>query len=454
VLAPAQPAAWAAAQERRLRRQRWAALALLMLAAMIARAGEGVVAGFALLAALLLGAALGAPAALSAALRWAERRARAPLMRWLWADARAGLGGLSLALMALLLALSANVGVGTMVGGFRLSFAGWLDQRLAAEIYARAPDPATAAALEAFAAADPRVSALLPTRSAELRLGGWPVEALGLADHATYRDLWPTIAAESGLWDAVAAGTGASVSEQLARRLGLSLGQTLTLPAADGPWALRVMGVHPDYGNPKGQVVVGLDALAARIPDAARGAYGLRANPGEVGAVMAALAAAPGTEAVEAIDQTGVKRLSLGLFDRTFAVTAALNALTLGVAGAALFASLVTLSETRLTQLAPLWAMGLTRRRLARLELLRMLALAGGVAALAVPVGLLLAWALVAVVNVQAFGWRLPLHFFPDRWLGLAALALATAAAAAALPAWRLSRMAPARLVAAFGHDR
>ncbi len=454
VLAPAQPAAWLGAQEQRLRWQGGAAVALLMLAAMIARAGEGLVAGFALLAALLLGAALGAPVLLAMALRFAERRATGPLMRWLWADARAGLGGLSLALMALLLALSANVGVGTMVGGFRLSFAGWLDQRLAAEIYARAPDAATAAALEAFAAGEPRVAALLPTRSAELRLGGFPVEALGVADHATYRDRWPTLAAEPGLWDAVAAGTGASVSEQLARRLRLSPGQTLSLPTAQGPWALRVMGVHPDYGNPKGQVVVGVEALAARIPEAARGAYGLRTAPQDVAAVLAALAAAPGTEAVEAVDQSAVKRLSLGLFDRTFAITAALNALTLAVAGAALFASLVTLSDTRLTQLAPLWAMGLTRRRLARLELLRMLALAGGVALLAVPMGLLLAWALVAVVNVQAFGWRLPLHVFPSRWAGLVALALATAALAAALPAWRLSRMAPARLLAAFGHDR
>ena len=42
--------------------------------------------------------------------------------------------------MALLLALAANIGVGTMVSSFRLTFTGWLDQRLASELYVTADD--------------------------------------------------------------------------------------------------------------------------------------------------------------------------------------------------------------------------------------------------------------------------------------------------------------------------
>ena len=45
---------------------------------------------------------------------------------------------------------------------------------------------------------------------------------------------------------------------------------------------------------------------------------------------------------------------------------------------------------------------------------------------LALPLGLLLAWCLDAVINVQAFGWRLPLQVFPwqlAQLLGLALLA-------------------------------
>ena len=63
------------------------------------------------------------------------------------------------------------------------------------------------------------------------------------------------------------------------------------------------------------------------------------------------------------IDQASVKRFSLSVFERTFAITAALNVLTLSVAAFAMFASLTTLAAMRLPQLAPIWALGLTRTR-------------------------------------------------------------------------------------------
>lgn len=45
---------------------------------------------------------------------------------------------------------------------------------------------------------------------------------------------------------------------------------------------------------------------------------------------------------------------------------------------------------------------------------------------LAIPLGLLLAWCLVVVVNVQAFGWRLPLYVFPMQLLQLTVLGMLT----------------------------
>src|SRR4028118_637539 len=92
-------------------------------------------AGFVIMGGLLLGAALLLPLILSKALSLGQRWADRPLAVWFWADSRQQLPGLSLALMALLLALAVNVGVGTMVEGFRKTFVQWLDQRLAAEIY-------------------------------------------------------------------------------------------------------------------------------------------------------------------------------------------------------------------------------------------------------------------------------------------------------------------------------
>ena len=73
--------------------------------------------------------------------------------------------------------------------------------------------------------------------------------------------------------------------------------------------------------------------------------------------------------------------------------------------------------------------------------------------AASIPAGLGLAWVLLAVVNVEAFGWRLPLFLFPSGWLILGGLALLASALAALLPTIRLLRLAPAALLKVFVHD-
>jgi putative ABC transport system permease protein len=454
-LAPARPRAWAMAHARAIWPMVAGALALAAMALALGIWGRGLVAGFALLAALLIAAALLLPPFLFALLRVAEPRLPPGLPRWFAADTRQQLPQLSLALMALLLALSANVGVGTMVASFRLTFTGWLDQRLASELYVTARDEAEAARLRAFLAA--RAEAVLPIWNVDATVAGRPAEIFGVADHATYRDQWPMLAALPDAWDLVAAGTHVLVNEQLARGGGLAPGDTLALPGGDGGgggWQAQVAGVYSDYGNPRAQVMVGLDAFDARYPEAPRLRFGVRVAPDRVTALMADLRDEFGLPATAMADQAEIKRLSLAIFERTFAVSQALNVLTLGVAAFAMLTSLLTLGTLRLPQLAPAWAMGMTRGRLARLELARAVVLAVLTAVLALPVGLMLAWVLLAVINVEAFGWRLPLHLFPGDWARLGLWALAAAVLAAGWPALRLARLPPARLLRMFADER
>jgi putative ABC transport system permease protein len=154
------------------------------------------------------------------------------------------------------------------------------------------------------------------------------------------------------------------------------------------------------------------------------------------------------------VDQATLKAESRGIFNRTFAVTAALNAFTLGVAGIALLTSLLTLGNSRLPQLAPLWAIGITRRQLAAIELLKTMSVALITSLLALPLGLVVAWCLIAVVNVKAFGWRLPFHVFPLQLLELVGVAMMASLLAALFPVLRLARMQPASLVKVFADER
>jgi len=161
-----------------------------------------------------------------------------------------------------------------------------------------------------------------------------------------------------------------------------------------------------------------------------------------------------GIAGTQTVNQAGIKAISLAIFERTFTVTTALNVLTLAVAGFAILMSLLTLATMRVPQLAPAWAVGMTRAEIGRLELLRAVMLAALTAVLALPLGLALAWALLAVVNVAAFGWRLPMYLFPFDYARLAGFALLAAGLAALWPARRLGRTPPADLLKVFSHER
>jgi putative ABC transport system permease protein len=103
-------------------------------------------------------------------------------------------------------------------------------------------------------------------------------------------------------------------------------------------------------------------AGVARFPGAERLRYGIRTDRPE--ALARAL-----TRGLRPAPENGrrpgeLKAFSLQVFERTFVVTGALNVLTLAIAGFAILTSLLTLAAMRQPQLAPVWALGLTRARL------------------------------------------------------------------------------------------
>lgn len=449
LLAPAQPRAWSMRSGRAMRRQAGVGLVLLLSSAGLAWLGGSLAIGFLSLGALLIGAALVLPGFVILVLHVTGRHIRSAFGEWVLADTRQLLPGLSLALMALLLALAANIGVSTMVGSFRLTFTGWLDQRLVSELYVTARDEAQAEEIRDFLA--PQVSSVLPIAMSGTRIDGLPATVFGIVEDDTYRDHWPLLETDSDPWDRIADGTGLLINEQLARRSGLALGDPVTLHP---DLTLPVAAIYSDYGNPSGQAMISLDLLESTFPEVDQTRSAFRTGTADVAALRQAVLARFDLAQGDIRDQASQKAVALRVFDQTFRVTGALNILTLAVAGFALLASLLTLANMRLPQVAPIWALGQTRARLARTELVRTLGIVAVTWVIALPVGLALAWVLLAIVNVEAFGWRLPMMLFPADYLRLLAYAMLSSTIAAALPALRLLRMPPAQLLKVFSNER
>ncbi len=343
--------------------------------------------------------------------------ANTPLWDWFWADTRQQLPGLSLALMALLLAVSANIGVSTMVSSFRLTFISFLDQRLAPELFLQVANKDQSFELNTFLSE--RGIEVLPLVSVETVISKQPAELFGIKIGDTY--------SRTNLW----------VGDQV------NISPNFTLPIA------AIVG---DYGNPKGQVIVNEELFSNLFPQLYPARFGIRTdNPAEL---QSQIINQIGIDKNSIIDQKSLKAFSMEVFERTFLVTSALNILTLGVASFAILMSLLTLADRRIPQLSPVWALGLTRSQLGKLELVRAVLLALFVVIFSIPTGLVLAWVLLNVINVKAFGWQLPMFIFPFEYLKLGLYAVCAAFLAATWPSLRLIKTPPSDLLKVFASER
>jgi len=296
----------------------------------------------------------------------------------------------------------------------------------------------------------PQVDAVLPIMSVQVHISGRPTDVFGARNHATYRDNWTFLTAGLTPWEDVHANMAILINEQLARSADLQVGDVVSI--SEQP--LTIAGVYADYGNPIGQAIITEPLFQTLFPEVLALRFGLRLPHEDVDALVEDLQSEVGLPASSVIDQASIKAYSLATFDRTFTVTTALNVLTLSVAGFAILMSLLTLTAMRVPQLAPAWAMGLTRRQLGQLELFRSVMLAVLTGVIALPLGLALAWVLLAVVNVAAFGWRLPMFLFPWDYAQLGGLAILAAGLAALWPALQLARTPPADLLKVFSNER
>ena len=447
LLASAKPRAWVVATASRFRWQLIIAITLLFSTVPLAMTLEGLLAGFILLGCLLIGAALALPPLLGGLLTLVQKYTVAPVWEWFWADTRQQLPGLSLALIALLLAVSANIGVSTMVSSFRQTFIAFLDQRLAPELFVEVDTAEQSATLEMFLMN--RQIEVLPLLSTQVVIADLPVDLYGIRVGQTYRNNWNFLDNTLNAWDVIERGKAVVVNEQFARRADLWVG---SLVQVSRDLILPIAGVVGDYGNPKGQIIITERIFKDLYPNLYASNFGVRTK--DAAQLRSQIVNTLGIKNNAIINQVGIKALSLEVFERTFVVTSALNVLTLGVAGFAILMSLLTLADLRVPQLAPVWALGLTRRRLAWLELLRAVLLAGIVFVCAIPMGLALAWILLTIINVEAFGWQLPMYLFPLKYVELGGYALIAAFLAAMWPAVRLMRTPPSTLLRVFASER
>jgi putative ABC transport system permease protein len=136
----------------------------------------------------------------------------------------------------------------------------------------------------------------------------------------------------------------------------------------------------------------------------------------------------------------GLRQASLEIFDRTFAVTAALQLLATIVAFIGVLSALLSLQLERARELGILRATGMTLGQLWQLTLLETGLMGATAGILAMPTGYILAWILIYVINVRSFGWTLQMQLSPSYFIQAFLVAVVAALIAGIYPALRLGK--------------
>jgi putative ABC transport system permease protein len=342
----------------------------------------------------------------------------------------------ALAVSAALVSFALLVAMATMIHSFRGSVVAWLDQILAAEVYVRSGPGGQATYLPEAAwrrvANWEGVQHVDPFRRFQLDWAPGGVETAEAPVRITARrlDLAETrqaIELIRGRWPGARENRAVLVSEVFARKYGTAVGDTLRLPLGGQTRRLEVAGVWRDYSYQWGHLLMERGAYKGFSGDHRVDQLAVYLAQGaDQEAVRDRLEAAfAGAPALEIADAGEIRRHSMAIFDRSFAVTYVLVVVAVGVGLVGTLQSLAVQAIERRGELAMLRFLGFRVADVARSQAYEagLTGAYGGL--LGLVVGSVVAWILVKVVNDQSFLWSLPVDFpwglLATAWVGLTA---------------------------------
>ena len=358
---------------------------------------------------------------------------------------------------ALATAVAMMASVGIMVASFRRTVVDWMNQQLPADLYLSpavppAPDrhPTLDPQVEAIVARVPGVAAAGSFRSYSISFGGLPATlgATDLSIVARTGRLHFLSGNRAEILSELAGHDAVVVSEPFANKHLLHPGDFISLPLHIRPARFRVAGVFYDYGSEAGLILIDRATLANYMPLGPPTNLAVILSPGvDPEAARRDVAAALSGHRVGIFLNREIRAQAIRIFDRTFAITYALEAVAIAVAVIGIAGALLAVVIDRRRELGLLRFLGASQPQVRRLIVCEA-ALLGLLASLAgLALGVLLSWILIFVINKQSFGWTIQFHW-PLALLaaGLGGVFVATLLAAL-YPARAAARLVPIHVV-------
>jgi putative ABC transport system permease protein len=359
---------------------------------------------------------------------------------------------------ALSTAIAMMTAVGIMVGSFRETVLLWMDDQLPADLYMRPAGDAAAdrhplisADLAERIARLPGVAAIDRLRDYEISYDGMPAD-LGSIELNVLRSYHNADFLSGRSTDEVLSklnNTNAViVSEPFANKHHVRVGDFITVPLGEARASFRVADIYYDYSSERGSILMDRALILRYLPDPAPSNIAIYVTPGaSQERVRTEIERAAAGHRVLIFASGDLRREALRIFDRTFAITYALEAIAVIVAVMGVAGALLALVIDRRRELGLLRFLGAASGQLRKLimveaGLLGLLATATGLA-----LGFALSLILIFVINKQSFGWTIRFHWPVAVLLGALSLVYVATVLAGLYPAQIAVQLRPIEVV-------
>ena len=359
---------------------------------------------------------------------------------------------LATATAALMLAISASVGIAIMVDSMRSAVSSWLGDLLTGDLYVAAEGFEEGAYLQQNS-----IDKLLKLKAVndyslyrniklELEHRKTYLIAARLSPHSKKGFRFAS-ASDDRAWADFDKGD-VIISEPLAYRMNLSAGDIINLPTAAGEKKFRVAAVFNDFASEHGRIFIDLKKFQSYWSDQRINTLALFSDSLNAQALHQLI-----SETINDLDDLTLTKTqtvideSMAVFDRTFRITEVLRLLSILVAFIGIFSALMAVLLERKKEFAVLRALGLTQKQISQLILTESGMLGLLAALMAVPTGIVMAWILTDVIQQRAFGWTMPFQVSIEPVLIAILLGVSAAVIASLYPAWSASRRNPAPLL-------
>ncbi len=359
----------------------------------------------------------------------------------------------SVAVAALVVAVAASVGVGVMVDSFRVTVVSWLESQLQADIYVQPPSAVARKAdaqlqvelvrifkeTEGVASVHSVFSEDVMTTFGSSNL---VTTSLGAKASESYQikeiqdDFWEQFVQEEVIM----------ISEAYAYRFGIGMGDSLGIVTDKGMRSFPIQAIYFDYASDMGTITMNRSLYDRYFDNRAISGLALYADDNtEVDVLVNRLRVrAVGVQEVFIRSNKGLREASIEIFDRTFTVTVVLRLLAVLVAFVGILSSLMALQLERAREHAVLRANGMTPGQLWNYVITQTGVMGVIAGVLSIPLGLLISYVLVYVINLRSFGWTLEFVVSPSLLIQAVSLAVGAALLAGIYPSWKMAKAHPA----------